>query len=127
MPAALAFTAASAPIALPGIKLAGSANGQNSAGWTYANGTPGAADTIANAEFLKGLPTVSRIRTFFATSYATQLELDQAMAAIGLMFSSNGGDLIRLITAAPGVPTGTMTTAAATGSIRCSIGHSIDN
>lgn len=124
MGAALTLTAAAAPAALAGVKSGGSINGNNSAGYTYAGGTPGAGDTIANAELIKGVPTTSRLYAFLSRSYATQLELDQMAAALGLVMSCNGGSALRLITAAPGVPTATVTTAAATGSLRLSLGAS---
>lgn len=122
--AVITLTAASNPaIANTLLKTAGTSNGNNSAGWTYAGGV-GAADTIANAEFLKGLPTKCRLRTFFETIFATQLELDAAVAALGVNISTNGGTLVRLITAAPGVPTATITGTIATGSLRISLGSS---
>lgn len=127
MAAALTFTAAALPAAQTGrggLVTNGNSNGNNSGAWTYAGGTPGAGDTIANAELLKGLSTTSRIYDFLSASYATQLELDQTMAALGVVLECNGGSALRLITAAPGVPTATVTTAAATGSVRISLGAS---
>lgn len=127
MPAALTLTAASAPGILAGVKATGNANGNNSAGWTYAGGTPGALDTIANAELLKGVPTTSRLYAFLTKSFATQLELDQYLAALGVINSFNGGSLLRFITAAPGVPTATVTTAIATGSLRVALAAMLDS
>lgn len=124
MPAALALTAAATPAALAGVKSGGNVNGQNSAAYTFSGGTPGAADTIANAELLKGLATTSRLYAFLSRSYATQVELDQMIAGLGLITQCNGGSVFRLITAAPGVPTATVTTAAATGSLRLALGAS---
>lgn len=122
MPAALTLTAAATPAALAGVKSGGNVNGNNSAGYTFAGGTPGAADTIANAELLKGVSTTSRLYAFLSRSYATQVELDQMAAGLGLVTQCNGGSAFRLITAAPGVPTATVTTAAATGSLRLALG-----
>lgn len=124
MPAALILTAAATPANLAGVKSGGNVNGQNSAGYTFAGGTPGAADTIANTELLKGLATTSRLYAFLSRSYATQVELDQMAAGLGLITQVNGGSVFRLITAAPGVPTATVTTAAATGSLRLALGAS---
>ena len=124
MPAALTLTAASNPAAIAGVKSGGNTNGNNSAGYTFVGGTPGAADTIANAELLKGVSATSRLYAFLSRSYATQADLDAAAAALGLITQVNGGSVLRLITAAPGVPTATVTTAAATGSMRLSLGAS---
>jgi len=124
MPAALTLTAAATPAALAGVKSGGNVNGNNSAGYTFANGTPGAADTIANAELLKGVSTTSRLYAFLSRSYATQADLDAMAAGLGLVTQVNGGSAFRLITAAPGVPTATVTTAAATGSLRLALGAS---
>ena len=124
MAAALALTAAATPAALAGVKSGGNVNGNNSAAYTYANGTPGAGDTIANAELLKGVSTTSRLYAFLSRSYATQLELDQMIAGLGVIAHCNGGSVFRFVTAAPGVPTATVTTAAATGSLRITLGAS---
>lgn len=107
-----------------GLKSGGEANGVNSAAYTYAGGAPGVGDTIANAELLKGVEAGSRLAALLTISYATQADLDATLAALGFMASVNGGSALRLITAAPGVPTATVTTAAATGSLRLSIGAS---
>lgn len=97
--------------------------GNNSGSWTFAGGSVG-ADTIANAELLKGLATDSRIYAILSASYTTQAALDSALAASGLLLSANGGSLLRLVTAGPGVPTATVTTAAATGSMRIALNYS---
>lgn len=97
--------------------------GNNSGSWTFAGGSTG-ADTIANAELLKGLDAASRIYAVLSPSYATQAALDAALAAAGLLQSANGASLLRLVTAAPGVPTATITTAAATGSLRIALNYS---
>lgn len=124
---ALTLTAAAAPVALAGLKVGANSNGSNSAGYTYAGGAPGAGDTIANAELLKGVATTSRLYSFLSTSFATQAALDAACAALGVMSDANGATAIRFVTAAPGVPTATVTTVTATGSIRVSIGYSQSN
>lgn len=97
--------------------------GNNSGSWTFAGGSTG-ADTIANAELLKGLDTASRIYGILSVSYATQVALDTALAANGVILSCNGGSPLRLVTAAPGVPTATVTTLAATGSLRIAASYS---
>lgn len=122
---ALSLTAASAPAALAGVPASSNSNGTNGAAWTYSNGAPGAGDTIANAELIKGVAVGSRLRAFLDTSFATQADLDAAWAALGGIASVNGGSALRLITAAPGVPTATVTTAAATGSLRLAIAQSV--
>ncbi len=124
MAAAVTLTAASAAAAIAGVKAAGNINGNNSAGYTFAGGTPGALDTISNAELLKGVPTVSRLRTFLATSFATQADLNAAIAALGIIVFTHDASTFRFITAAPGVPTATLTTIAATGAIRIALGSS---
>ena len=118
---ALALTAASAAAAIAGVGIGKNSNGGNSMAWTYANGAPGAADTIANAQLLTGLSTTSRLYQFLNASYATQAALDATAAALGLNVNVNGGSAFYLTTAAPGKPTVTLTTAAATGSLRLSI------
>ena len=99
-------------------------SGHNSASWTYAGGAPGAGDTIDNANLVAGLPSGSRIADLLTPSYATQAALDLALASSGVLLSANGGSALRLITAAPGVPTATITTAAATGSLRIALNYS---
>jgi hypothetical protein len=128
---ALALTAAALPAAnvnlTLGLASGANSNGDNSAGWTYANGAPGAADTITNVELLKGVATTSRLYAVLSQSYATQAALDAALAAVNASVTVNGGSVFRFITAAPGVPTATVTTAAATGSIVVRIGYSASN
>lgn len=124
--AALTFTAAALPAAvgpLAGLKDLANSNGSNSAAYTYAGGA-GAGDTIANVELLKGVATTSRLFAFLSFSYATQADLDATVAALGVINSVNGGTALRFITAAPGVPTATVTTAAATGAIRVACAYS---
>ena len=124
--AALTFTAAALPAAvgpLAGLKDLANSNGSNSAAWTFAGGSVG-ADTIANAELLKGVSTTSRLYAFLNNSFATQADLDATIAALGVNVSAQGGSLFRFVTAAPGVPTATVTTAVATGAVRVSIGYS---
>lgn len=125
---ALTLTAAAMPAAvgpLAGVIDAANSNGGNSAAWTYAGGAPGAGDTIANAELLKGVSTTSRLYAFLSKSYATQADLDATIAALGVMVSAQSASSFRFVTAAPGVPTATATTAVATGAIRVSIAASI--
>ena len=123
---AAAMPSANATLQL-GVASGANSNGDNSAGYTFANGAPGAADTIANAELLKGVATTSRLYSFLSQSYLTQAALDATVAAVGLVVSTSSGSLFRLITAAPGVPTATITTSAATGALRIEIGQSISN
>jgi len=125
---ALTLTAAAMPAAagpLAGVIDSANSNGQNSAGWSFSNGATGAADTIANAELLKGVGTGTRLYAFLNRTWTDQAELDGAAAALGFMVSVNGGSLFYLITGGNAKATATMTTAAATGMIRASIGHSI--
>ena len=124
-PQALTLTAAAAPAAIAGIKSGANSNGANSAAYTFANGTPGALDTIDNTELKKGVSTTSRLYAFLDTSFATQAALDAAVAALGIMSDGNGASVVRFVTAAPGKPTATCTTAAATGSLRVSLAASI--
>lgn len=98
-------------------------SGNNSASWTFSGGSSG-ADVIDNASLIAGLPSGSRIAEILTPSYATQAALDLALASAGLIQSANGGSLLRLVTAAPGVPTATITTAAATGSLRLALSYS---
>lgn len=108
-----------------GVAAGSNSNGVNSAAWTYAGGAPGVGDTIANAQLLLGVATNSRLYTFLSSSYATQLDLDKTVAALGVITSVNGGSSLRFITAGPGVPTATVTTQAATGAIRIALAASI--
>ncbi len=128
---ALTLVAAALPTAnasrILGITAAGNSNGDSSAGYVFSNGAPGAGDTVANAQLLVGVNAGGRLYNFLSQSYATQDALDNAIAAVGLTVSVNGGSAFRLITAAPGVPTATVTTAAATGALRLEIGQSVSN
>jgi hypothetical protein len=124
---ALTFTAAAMPAAngpLAGVIDGANSNGDNSGAWTYAGGAPGAADTIANAELLKGLDTGSRLYEVLSESYATIVAMEAAFAAVGLMVYTQGASLFYFTNAAPGVPTATCTTQVATGAVRISIAHS---
>lgn len=124
---ALTLTAAAMPAAagpLAGVIDNANSNGVNSAAWTFANGAPGAADTIANAELLKGVSTTSRLYAFLNRTWTNQAELDGAAAALGLNVTVNGGTLFYLTTAGAAKCTATVTTAIATGAIRMSIAAS---
>ncbi len=110
---------------LAGVAAGSNSNGVNSAAYTFAGGAPGAGDTIASVQLLKGVATNSRLYSFLSSSFVDQATLDAEIAALGIIVSSNGGSVFRFITAAPGVPTATMTTAAATGSLRISLAASI--
>lgn len=119
-----ALPAANAGVA--GIASGGNSNGVNSVSATFANGAPGAGDTIANAQFLAVMPAGSRLRELFSASYATVAAMNEAFAAAGLLtFVQDGGSALAFTNAAPGVPTATMTTSAATGHIRISIAQSV--
>jgi len=125
---ALTLTAAAMPAAvgpLAGVIDLANSNGANGAGWTYAGGAPGAGDTIASAELLKGVNANSRLYAFLTKSFATQADLDATVAALGVVVSTQSASAFRFVTAAPGVPTATVTTAVATGAIRISIAASI--
>ena len=124
--AALTFTAAAAPAAsagIAGLRTNSNFNGINSAAWTYAGGTPGAGDTIANAELVKGVDVRSRLYTFLTKVYAAQADVDSDMAALGMNVFVNGGAAF-LFLAAGGAVTAQMTTVAAAGMIRLSMAHS---
>ena len=128
---ALTLAAPSMPAAvgpLAGVKDGANVNGQNSASLNFANGAPGLADTIANAQFLAALPVDSRLYEVFNTSFASQANLDDALAALGfqceIIKGATAGTLA-ILTAAPGKPTATLTTTAATGTIRMSIAASV--
>ena len=128
---ALTLTAAALPTAnasrILGIAASGNSNGDSSAGYVFSNGAPGAADTIANAQLLVGVNAGGRLYNFLSQSYATQADLDNAIAAVGLVVNLNSATTFRLITAAPGAPTATVTTVAATGALRLEIGQSVSN
>jgi hypothetical protein len=124
---ALTLTAAAMPAVvgpLCGVVDNSNSNGTNSAAYTYAGGAPGAGDTIANAELLKGVSASSRLVVFLASSFATQADLDATIAALGIIVYTQSASSFRFVTAAPGVPTATVTTAAATGAIRIAMAHS---
>lgn len=124
---ALTFTAAAMPAAagpLAGVIDGANSNGQNSAAWTFSNGAPGAADTIAAAQLAKGLVSGSRLHAFLTATYGSQADLDDAAAALGLMVTTNGGSLFRLLRAVGAAPTATMTTAATTGMVSMRIAAS---
>ncbi len=114
-----------------GVKSGSNSNGSNSAAYTFAGGSSG-ADTIDNVNLLKGVTAAgtrstksSRLYKFLSSSYQTQADLDAAVASLGILTSGNAASALRFITAAPGVPTATVTTAAATGSSRIALGASI--
>lgn len=98
-------------------------SGHNSASWSFSGGSSG-ADTISNAALIAGLPAGSRILALLSPSYATQAALDQALAEAGVLQSANGGTAFTLVTAAPGVPTATITTAGGTGAVRVALSYS---
>jgi hypothetical protein len=108
---------------LAGVVDAANSNGANSAAYTFAGGSVG-ADTIANAELLKGVATTSRLYAFLSTSFASQADLDATIAALGIIAHTQSASLFRFVTAAPGVPTATATTAVATGAVRIAMAYS---
>ena len=120
---ALTLVAGTAAATVAGVLLAGNSNGINTAAWTYSGGAVGAADTIANAELLKGVSLRSRLYTFLSTNHGTTAQTEAAFAALGGHVGTHGGTLFRFIGGA--VPTATMTTATAAGSIRIALGHSM--
>ena len=126
--AALTFTAAAMPAAvgpLAGVSDGENSNGVNGAAYSFTGGT-GGADTAANVELLKGVATSSRLYAFLTTSYATQADLDQTAAALGIIASGSNVAGIRFVTAAPGVPTATVATiSVAGGAVRIAISQSI--
>lgn len=126
--AALTLAAPSMPAAvgpLAGVPDSGNVNGQNSASLVFGNGSTG-ADTIANAAFLGALPASSRLYEVFNTSFASQADLDAALAALGFQaIIVKGASALAFVTAAPGKPTATCTTTGAAGIIRMSIAASV--
>ncbi len=118
---ALTVAAATAATAIAGVGAGKNSNGQNSVAMTFANGATGAADTVANAALLAVMDARSRIYEFFNTAFATQATLDATAAALGLVASVNSGSLLYILSAAPGKPTLSLTTAAAVGTIRFAI------
>jgi hypothetical protein len=126
--AALTFTAAAMPAAvgpLAGVVDGANSNGVSSAAWSFTGGS-GGADTAANAELLKGVAVGSRLYEFLSTSFATQADLDQTAAALGIIASGSNVAGIRFVTAAPGVPTATVATiSVAGGSARIALAASI--
>lgn len=125
---ALTFTAAAMPAAagpLAGVADGGNVNGDNSGAWTYAGGAVGAADTVANAQLVKGLATTSRIYAFLNRTWTDQAELDGAMAALGVTVSTQGCSLFYLTTAGNAKATATATTQVATGAVRIALTASI--
>ena len=110
------------------------ANGGNSAGYLFSNGSSQAGDTIANAELLKGVPVNSRLYQFLTTAFASQADLDAAIVALGMQAHYT----LPMLTAVPacsllqfaptvvtGVPKATLTTSAATGSFRISMPNTL--
>ena len=115
--AALTFTAAAMPAAvgpLAGVGDLKNSNGVGSAAWSFTGGS-GGADTVANAELLKGVSSGSRLYAFLTTSFATQADLDQTAAALGIIASGSNVAGVRFVTAAPGVPTATVATISVAG------------
>lgn len=125
---ALTLSAVTAGTAVPAAGLlttTSSANGASSASIAFANGASGAGDTIANAQLLAA--TTGRLNALLAQSYATVAAMNQAFAAAGLEISYPNGaacSALAFTNAAPGVPTATVTTSAATGYFRLAIAHS---
>lgn len=126
--AALTLTAPALPAAvgpLAGVADGGNVNGMNSASLEFAGGSTG-ADTIANADILAALPTGSRIREVFNTTFASQADLDKTLCALGFQgVTLKGGGALAFVTAAPGKPTATITTTAATGYFRMALAASV--
>ena len=126
--AALTFTAAAMPAAvgpLAGVADGANSNGVSSAAWSFTGGS-GGADTAANAELLKGVAVGSRLYAFLTKSFATQADLDQTAAALGIIASGSNVAGVRFVTAAPGVPTATVATiSVAGGAMRVALAASI--
>lgn len=111
---------------LAGVYPGANSNGTNAVSATFSNGASGAGDTISNTALLGVMAAGTRIREVFAPSYATVAAMNEAFAAVGLIAVVNdGGSALVFTNAAPGVPTATMTTSAATGHIRISIAQSV--
>ena len=115
--------AAAAPLA--GVVAGANSNGVSSAAWSFTGGS-GGADTASNAELLKGVAVGSRLYAFLSKSYLTQVELDEAAAALGIIASGSNVAGVRFVTAAPGVPTATVATiSVAGGAMRVALAASI--
>lgn len=119
--AALTLTAAALPDPVAGVPAGSNANTTNAASWTFDGGS-GGEDTIANAQFMKGVDGKSRLGAVLSKSYRSQQALDAALAGMGAVISCNGATAFRFVTAGPGTPTATLTTLGPTGSLRVSIG-----
>lgn len=125
---ALTLTAAAMPVAngpLAGVIDGANSNGANSAAYTYANGAPGAADTISNAQLLTGVTAAKspRLRAFLTATFADADAADAAWAALGGSASVTGGHSLEWVATAS-VVSAKMTTVKATGTIRLSVGAS---
>lgn len=120
--AAPALPAAVSPLA--GVSTGDNSNGQNSQTLLFSAGS-GGADTITSATFLAAIPVSSRLYALFNTTFATQADLDNSLAALGFMHVAYGASAFALVTAAPGKPTATITTTGATGRIRLSLSASV--
>ncbi len=126
--AALTLAPITAGVAVPDAGLltsSSNANGASSGTIAFANGASGAGDTISNAQLLAA--TSGRLKALLSQSYATVAAMTQAFAAAGLEVSYPQGascSVLAFTNAGPGVPTATLTTAAATGWFRLSLPHS---
>lgn len=118
----------SANAGVAGIAANGNANGTNSATFKFSNGSV-ALDDIPNAALLAALPASSRLRALFNATYATVDAMNEAFAAAGMDIGYPPGAAVSpdltFTNAAPGKPTATVTTTAASGvAFRISVAHS---
>lgn len=123
--AALTVAAASNPAALAGVPAGANTNGGNSAAYSFTGGS-GGVDTVTNADLKLGVDVNSRLYAFLDKNYATQVELDQTVAALGVIGSGSNVAGVRFVTAAPGKPTGSVATISiAGGALRIALAASI--
>ena len=125
---ALTLTAAAMPVAngpLAGVIDGANSNGANSAAYTYANGAPGAADTIDNANLLAGVTAARspRLHAFLTATFANAAAANAAWAALGGSVAFTGAHSLAWVAAASTV-SATCTTTATTGTLRLSVGYS---
>lgn len=115
---------------LAGVADGRNTNGQNAATVLFSGGSVG-ADAIPNATLVAAVPSYSRLAAIFNTAFASQADLDNALAALGFIAFAVGGTGFGLIPsvnpnpAITGKPEGVITTTAATGSIRMALSASI--
>ena len=124
--AAPALPAAVSPLA--GVSTGDNSNGQSSATLLFSGAAAGAHE-IPAATFVAALAPSSRLHALFSKSFASQADLDAALAALGFMHYAVGASAFALVPSVAvgtvGQPKAVITTTAATGSIRMSLAASV--